>query len=615
MAKQPIPDEALDDRLFFGGTPGAGKTYNAMGRVERLLRKRHRVITPDPLGVWWGLRLAADGKSPSGYDVVIFGGPHGDLPLSEHAGALIGETVAGMKESCILDLSQLGTKAAERRFMLAFLTALYKHATGEPVHIVFDEADMWAPQRLMDKEGEAAKLYGITETIVRRGRVKGFVPWLISQRPAVIAKDVLSMIDGLVAFKLTSSQDRDAIGNWVEGQADKAMWRDIWASLPTMERGQGVVWIPARGILDTVQFPPKETFDSSRTPKRGERAKRAAKLKALDLGKLRERLTAVEAETKANDPRALRAEVARLTAELKKAGKTAPASAAAPAKADPQTKATIAALRKALEATMKFIIEINAKEFFKAGGEAINKKAVEKALKDASEAITRVIEKSLEGRAGEFDRLRKQGQRIVDRFKTLLEEDITVRVDVKHNEPFTISPAPTPAAPRPRPAARNLDGGEGQLTGPQLKLLQALAWWRAMGHEAVTRAQAAAIAGWKTTGSNIKDRASELRVRGLVAGGADALSLTPEGIAAAPEPDMAATLVEGIRAVLSGPQRSLFDLLLERGGGPIESTAAAEALNWQPGGSNIKDRTSELAVREIVHRPSPGMIALQDWVR
>jgi hypothetical protein len=29
------------------------------------------------------------------------------------------------------------------------------------------------------------------------------------------------MVDGLVAFKLVSSQDRDAIGAWVEGSADK----------------------------------------------------------------------------------------------------------------------------------------------------------------------------------------------------------------------------------------------------------------------------------------------------------------------------------------------------------------------------------------------------------
>jgi uncharacterized protein len=184
MTHHPLPADALDDRLGYYGTAGSGKTYNSGSGVERLLKAGKRCIIPDPLGVWWGLRLAADGKTPSGFDVVIFGGPHGDLPLTEHVGQLIGETVAGMKESCILDLSELGTKAAERRFMLAFLTGLYKHASGEPVHVVFDEADMWAPQKLLDKDGDAARLLGMMETLVRRGRVKGFIPWLISQRPA-----------------------------------------------------------------------------------------------------------------------------------------------------------------------------------------------------------------------------------------------------------------------------------------------------------------------------------------------------------------------------------------------------------------------------------------------
>ena len=217
MSHHPIPTSALDDRLAFVGTAGSGKTYNAGSGVERLLSTGARVVIPDPLGVWWGLALKPDGKSPSNFrekeKLVIFGGPRGDLPLTEHAGALIGEAVAGMAESCILDLSEIGTRAGERRFMLAFLNALYRHKTKEPLHVVFDEADMWAPQKIMDRDGDAARLYGIMETIVRRGRIKGFIPWLITQRPAVIAKDVLSQIDGLVAFKLTSSQDRDAVGN------------------------------------------------------------------------------------------------------------------------------------------------------------------------------------------------------------------------------------------------------------------------------------------------------------------------------------------------------------------------------------------------------------------
>jgi uncharacterized protein len=314
----PIPKDALDDRLAIVGTAGSGKTYLALGAVEHLLHRKARVIFIDPLGVAWGLRLCADGETPSPFQPVIFGGAHGDLPINEHAGALIGQAIATSPESCIIDLSQLGTKSAERRFMLALLTALYRDTNKEPVHLIIDEADMFAPQRLMDKEGDAAKLLGMMETIVRRGRVKGFVPWLLTQRPAVLSKDVLSQADGLVALKLTAKQDRDAIGGWIEGQADTAEGKAILASLPSKQRGEGVLWMPGRGILEHVAFPGKATFDSSRTPKRGERVQ-AATLNPIDLGALKSKLAAVEDEVKANDPRALRAEIARLKSVAAKA--------------------------------------------------------------------------------------------------------------------------------------------------------------------------------------------------------------------------------------------------------------------------------------------------------
>ncbi|MCC8949308.1 hypothetical protein H8A97_30455 [Bradyrhizobium sp. Arg62] len=179
MVRAIIPDAALDDRLGFVGTAGSGKTYNAGGCIERLLDKGARVVVVDPLDVWWGLRLIADGLSPSRYSMPIFGGAHGDLPLSENAGALIGETVAGMAESCIVSLGGLQTKASERRFMLAFLDAIYRKANGEPVHLVFDEADLWAPQKSSEP-----MLQSRMEEICRRGRVKGLIPWLITQRPA-----------------------------------------------------------------------------------------------------------------------------------------------------------------------------------------------------------------------------------------------------------------------------------------------------------------------------------------------------------------------------------------------------------------------------------------------
>lgn len=129
MGESPLPDAALDDRLGFLGTAGSGKTYNSSAAVERLIESGARVVVVDPLDVWWGLRLSADGTK-QGFAMPIFGGEHGDLPINERAGKLIGETVATMGESCIVSLGGFTTKESERRFMLDFLESLYRKAFG-----------------------------------------------------------------------------------------------------------------------------------------------------------------------------------------------------------------------------------------------------------------------------------------------------------------------------------------------------------------------------------------------------------------------------------------------------------------------------------------------------
>lgn len=76
------------------------------------------------------------------------------------------------------------------------------------------------------------ELLGRIEEVVRRGRVRRFVPWLITQRSAVLRGDMLSQADVLVSMKLTSSQDRAAIGRWIKGQADRAEGRRVLGALP-----------------------------------------------------------------------------------------------------------------------------------------------------------------------------------------------------------------------------------------------------------------------------------------------------------------------------------------------------------------------------------------------
>jgi hypothetical protein len=579
--KQPIPDAALDDRLGFVGTAGSGKSYNAMGRVERLLEKGARVACVDPLGVFWGLRLKADGKTDSGFNIPIFGGPHGDLPLTEHSGALIGETVAGMAGSCIIDLSEIGTKAGERRFMLAFLTAIYRKASGEPLHLVIDEADMFAPQKLTDRDGDAARLLGMMETVVRRGRIKGFVPWLITQRPAVIAKDVLSQVDGLVAFKLTSSQDRDALSAWVEGSADKDDWKMMRAALPAMERGQGVVWIPGRGVLETVSFPEKLTFDSSCTPKRGEKKSTAA-LKPLDLGKLKDRLAAVDAETKANDPKALKTEIASLRKEL--ASKSAIAQPAAP---DP-----------------KFIVDAEKRGFAAGFKEAQDQggRQYRDLVKEALEFVDRAaydFAQEFGSRTATFNLEQKYV------FQSVSPAAIQVAVNTQMRAP---RPVPS-AASKSSPTA----SGDDSLSNPQRTLLRSLAWWSAMGHDNPTRPQVAAIAGWRVNAGHLKNVIGSLNSSGLTLSKDGRVALTDAGAAVAPAPDMGITLHDGLRGVLTNPQKQIFEALLSAGG-PVSRSDIAASVGWDPNAGHLKNVIGSMRTLEIIDYPSSGIVALQDWV-
>lgn len=571
-----IPDDALDDRLGFVGTAGSGKTYNAGGRVEQLLVQKARCIVIDPLDVWWGLRLLPDGKTPSPFDIVILGGQRGDLPLNEHAGALIGETVARAGESFIISLGTLGTKAAERRFMLAFLTALYRHVSGEPVHLIFDEADLWAPQRLLDKEGEAAKLLGQMETIVRRGRIKGFIPWLITQRPAVLSKDVLSQVDGLVALKLTSSQDRDAIGDWVQGQADKTQWNAIWASLPTMQRGTGVVWIPGRGILETITFPPKRTFDSSATPKRGERKMGAALLQPLNVDALKARLETVAKEAVENDPRRLKTRIAELEKQLRV--KSTP---------DPE------ALGKRYQAGL-------------AEGRRIEAAATAERVRDLQYAIDGALgfllpEAKWEGGVRMVDGAPPRRAAIIDH--------APVAQRIEHSPSKRVVAGSIPAG-RAK-SVPEINGGI-QITAPQQRVLDALAWWRAIRVSPATRVQVALVAGYSQGSGGYGNLLGALRSAALIDyPSTGMISLTPAGAALAMAP-MSPPSTEELHArvfeVVSAPQQRILRALIEAYPNALDRQTLGERTDYSPTSGGFANLLGSLRSLKLIDYPDRGAV-------
>jgi hypothetical protein len=153
------------------------------------------------------------------------------------------------------------------------------------------------------------------------------------------------------------------------------------------------------------------------------------------------------------------------------------------------------------------------------------------------------------------------------------------------------------------------------ITGPQRQLLQALAWWAAMGHHQPSRPQVAGIAGWKITSGHLKNVVGSLRTAGLVEYPADGrIAMTDAGRAAAPEPDLSVTLIDGVRSVLSGPQKQIFDTLLTAGADMTREEIAA-ACGWEPTSGHLKNVIGSLRTLEIVDYPSGGRVSLQDWVR
>jgi uncharacterized protein len=298
-----IPVEALQQAIAIVGRVGSGKTYAAKVLLEPLLvNDRAHTCIVDPTGAWWGLRATAKG-TPSGIAIPIFGGDHGDVPLEPDLAGAIAEFVAG-GGNAILDVSEFGSKA-RIRFMTTFLEDLYR-LNKVPLHLIVDEADLFAPQRPQPDE---TVLLNRMEQIVRRGRVRGFVPWLITQRPAVLNKNVLSQVNTLVAMQLTGPQDRDAIGAWIEGQADRDEGKRVLAELPKLPKGEGYVWSPSHDFLDRVKFGRLSTFDSSAGPASSAPAPR---VQDADLSGIAAKVQEIRDRQRENDPDALRARIAEL---------------------------------------------------------------------------------------------------------------------------------------------------------------------------------------------------------------------------------------------------------------------------------------------------------------
>jgi hypothetical protein len=312
-----IPADAITRTFGILAVRGAGKSNTATVMAEEMHKAALPFVVIDPEGSWWGLRSATNGRSP-GLPIPILGGRHGDIPLERHGGALVADLIADTRLSCVLDLDGFESEAARKQFLLDFAQQLYRKNT-DPLHLFLEEADDYIPQKPMKDE---TRLLRAWENIVRRGRKRGLGMTMISQRSAVINKNVLTQVETLIVMRTTGPQDRKAIQAWVDYHGQS---REILDSLPELEDGEAWIWSP-QWLKKTVrvQIRMRETYDSGATPSHRQSSRPAATLADVDLAEFQTRMAETIERVKAEDPKELKRRIGKLTTQLAAVKKAKP---------------------------------------------------------------------------------------------------------------------------------------------------------------------------------------------------------------------------------------------------------------------------------------------------
>jgi uncharacterized protein len=565
VTKLPFPERILHQHIATLGKTGAGKSSAMRVLFEHLLDKKRRVAIIDPKGDWWGLKSSADGKS-AGYPIIAFGdfkNPRAtDVPINEQSGKHVAELIATGNRPCILGFR--GWMPGQlTRFWLDFAPTLFNANEGE-LHVGIDEVHNFAPKgKIMDPQ--AGKCLHWTNRIMSEGRGLGLTFFIASQRPQKVHNDTLDNCETLIAMRVTHPRSREAAEEWINAKGDRKFEKEILGSLAQLKRGEAWVWSPENGFgPERVQFPMFSTFDSFAPPQTQKKVSQAG-WSEVDLDQVKQKLATVIAEAKANDPKELKAEIARLRKALHDKG-TAPA-------------VTVPVIQEK-------VVEVPVLR-----AEQIEE--LRAAVREAAQ-ISSVIGSAL-------DRAQK-------------------RPALPTARPAAPKPAHTSTQPvrPPQAQTRPVSDSNGDLSRPQLKLLEALGEAEAIGRDAISRTWLASMASVSPASSGFEKNLGTLNTRGMIrypAGGK--VALTEHGRALAPAIDKPLTtqsLLDRACRLLSAPQAALLRILHENFPNSLTRSELANLANVSETSSGFEKNVGALSGRELAEYPAKGEVKCADWL-
>lgn len=309
-----LPASAVTQTFAFLGKRGGGKTYAAMKLCELMLEEKAQAVALDPVGVWYGLRVPKI-ETESAFDVLVFGGFHGDIEINPKAGRIVADIIVERSISAVVDISQF-IHSEQTRFAYDFLTTLFERKKSQPsaVHVFLEEAQEIVPQNVVKGDGFGARMLHAGERLVKLGRNFGIGCSLISQRPQEVNKKVLNQSEVMLAFQMTGLQERKTIAEWV---ADKGERDDRVSMLPKLAVGEAYVWSPSwLHVADVYRIAEKRTADVSATPEVGGATETVKRLAPVDVEELKSAIAALVEESEAESPKNLKKQIAELKRQL-----------------------------------------------------------------------------------------------------------------------------------------------------------------------------------------------------------------------------------------------------------------------------------------------------------
>ena len=559
----------LETRLLVQATSGGGKSYLLRRIFEQTAGKVQQIII-DPDGEFSSLREK--------FDYVIAAPHDGDALAHPRTAQLLARRLLETGVSAVLDIYDL-KKQERQSFVRLFCEALIDapKSLWHPVLVAIDEIHVFCPEK-----GKAEATSAVID-LATRGRKRGFSLIAATQRLAKFNKDaaaeMLNKLIGRTGLDVDVRRAQDELGI--------PSYREALGALRNLKPGEFFAFGPALSAsVEALKVGPVQTSHPQagqrilKAPPKPTAAIRAVLPKLADLPK--------EAASEARSMEELRREVTSLRRELSLAKRPERKTALPAAPASELLQAAEArGYQKALTALQSQISRD--KKTLRA--------AVLSAVQSAFEHTDLKAPEKASGRTSEASSV------------------LTPRTPSKAPRPVKAPPV-TPKASR-APSSGNLLSDGSALSGPEQRILNAIAWLEGMtGTTTSAQPAVAFLANYTFGGGAFNNPRSSLHAKGLVEYlPGERIRLTEAGRALAEDPQVPLTeqeLHQRVLARLPGPERRILKPLLESYPEPMEGPEVASAANYVYGAGSFNNPRSRLRSFGLIEYLAGGQLIAAD---